>query len=440
MKKIYLESLGCARNQINSEVMLGKLLKGDTEITQTPAEADIIIVNTCSFIETAANESIDTILALAGYKKTGICRKLIVTGCLPERYREDTAKELPEVDLFLGTGAYDDIVEAVNNYDIQEKTKLPDPSTAKFQQNVSERVLTSAHLAYVKIAEGCNRHCSYCIIPKLRGKQRSRPNNEILDETNYLFNQGVNEILYVSESTTDYGHEQQEVAGLAKLLEASGKLADKRWIRLLYGHPASMTKNIIKTIHNTSAVCSYFDIPIQHASSRILKRMGREYSNDELYKLYDLIRQEAPGSAIRTTFITGFPGETDEDFQVLLKFIKDIRFDHVGVFTYSDSDDLPSHKLRNHVPHEIAQDRYNILMDAQSKISESVNRKHLNQIYRVLIEENPEEGLYLGRTFFQAPEVDGITFVYADNLTLGTFRDIKITDTYEYDITGEIHE
>ncbi|MBF0573141.1 MAG: 30S ribosomal protein S12 methylthiotransferase RimO [Desulfamplus sp.] len=478
--KIYLESLGCCRNQIDSEVMLGRLASSKHEICNDPSEAEVIIVNTCGFIASASSEAIDTILELAEYKKAGSCKRLVVTGCLPERFRDDTLTEaLPEVDAFLGIGACDDIIRAVEykkssvnkdenvdskniSFDDSPLIVLPDPSARQFQGYPLPRLLTLNYSAYIKISEGCNRKCTYCIIPKLRGRQRSRTIEDITSEAVHFITNGVKELIFVGENTTDYGLDLVKAPNLAELLErisievnnyshlyltnkelpSNNKLPINKelspvWLRLLYTHPSSITKEVIEKIASLENFCTYFDVPVQHASSKILKRMGRDYNLDHLYKLFESIKEIAPDAALRTTLITGFPGETDKDFKTLLKFVEDIKFDHLGVFAYSDSEDLSSHHLKNHVTENIAQERHDIIMATQSQISENINKKYMNKNLAVLVEENPDEGIYLGRTCFQAPEVDGITFIYGSNLAIGDFVDVKITETHEYDLAGE---
>ncbi len=535
--KIWLESLGCSRNQVDSEIMSGRLVDAGYTIGDDPSTADIIIVNTCGFISDAADEAVDTILEMAEYKTHGSCRHLVVTGCLPERFKKDNlASSLPEVDFFLGTGAVDFIVEAVEacikNPGISSKTVngtictidetgatcsdtnyagkisgtkvpsdtlgiaafFPDPGKRKFQTAPFRRKLTLDYSAYVKISEGCDRKCTYCIIPALRGKQRSRPVDDIICETKNLVLQGVKEIIFTGENTTDYGSETGDTLNgicrttenkqnknksnkskydkidLAYLLNRLSIELDKInkitadkittdkitaapplsgdhnankqfndiWIRLLYTHPSSLSHEIIKCISKLEKVCTYYDVPVQHASSKILKKMGRPYTKEDLYSLFKFIRKTDPDAVLRTTIITGFPGETDEDFQILLNFIQDIKFDNLGVFTYSDSEDLKSHNFKNHVPEDLARQRQDIIMAKQAKISEKINEKRLGKVYQVLVEENPDDGIFLGRTSFQAPEVDGITFIYGSGLEIGSFVDVRITETFEYDLAGEL--
>jgi len=433
----HVASLGCARNTVDSESMAGRLLAAGHEQTADPAEAAVIIINTCSFIEPAINESIDTILELGRFKQHGRCHRIIVTGCLPERFREEIVSSLPEVDLFLGTGAYDRIVEAMVADEAQPRCVLPDPDSLVMSRDVVPRAGQPSPMAYLKIAEGCDRHCTYCIIPKLRGKQKSRSIQTIVQEATMLVQSGVKELVLVAQETSAYGTDIGLQSGLSHLLQALSAISTDIWIRVLYGHPDSIDDTLIQTMHDAGNVCSYFDIPIQHASDRILKKMGRKYRQDDLFRLFDRIRTIAGDACLRTTVIVGFPGETDSDFDALSQCIEKIQFDHLGVFLYSDSEDLASHHLGHHVPEKLASERYDAMMSRQMDISARNNRKYLHQTLPVLIEESPEAGLYIGRTVFQAPEVDGITFVHKERLPIGRFARVHITDTLEYDLTGE---
>ena len=444
--KLYLESLGCARNQVDSELMLGKLKQSGCEIVTEPESADVIVVNTCSFIEDAADESIEVILELAEYKKTGSCRRLVVAGCLPERYREDILESLPEVDVFLGTGAFEHIVEAVSDVDYSHQCLLPDPDLAP-QQKDSGRVPLAAHMAYLKIAEGCSKSCTYCIIPKLRGKQKSRPPEDILAEAAELIGGGARELVLVAQDTTNYGRDLHPRTSLGRLLKRLVKSQDKTggavpWYRVLYGHPETIDHEFIRAVADHPNVCPYFDIPIQHASAEVLKRMGRRQDTDALLRLFDRIRSTVTGAALRTTVIVGFPGETDADFNLLLDFVEKVRFDHLGAFVYSDAEDLPSHRLGGHVPPKVAQERYDQLMSAQMEISTRNSRKYVGRTVAVLVEESLGNHMYVGRTDFQAPEVDGVTYINAGQsgakLEPGNFATIRITDSMEYDLMGEI--
>ncbi|WP_299979488.1 30S ribosomal protein S12 methylthiotransferase RimO [Desulfobacula sp.] len=442
----FLETLGCSRNQVDSEIMLGKLVGAGHMITHDPTLAQVIIVNTCGFISTASDEAVDVILEMAKFKETGKCEKLIATGCLAQRYKDDEnlVATLPEVDAFLGTAAIDQIVEAVENEEIKPLILFPDPNKRPFQDLSFQRELITGSYAYIKVSEGCNRKCTYCIIPKLRGTQRSRPKYDICKEAKDLVSRDVKEIILTAENTTDYGQDFQDKTGFEHVLTSLADTLGKErvrthvWIRFLYTHPNSLTEPVMQAVKKHKNICSYYDVPIQHASSNILKKMGRPYTNEDLYALFKTIRKIDPEAVLRTTIIVGFPGESEEDFNIVMKFIEDIRFDHLGVFTYSDSEDLKSHLLKDHIPYDIAEQRHDMIMAAQAKISKTVNEKLLGKTFEVLVEENPEPGVYIGRTMFQAPEVDGITFIYANGLEIGTMVNVRITDAFEYDIAGEI--
>lgn len=448
MKKLYLESMGCARNQVDSEIMNGRLKKAGWALTDDPAEAATIVVNTCSFIESAAQESIDAILELAEYKKEGTCTRLVVTGCLPERYREDIVNSLPEVDVFLGTGAYDQIISAVQDPKFTKQCVLPDPDLVTLQDKDSPRDLSQPHLAYLKIAEGCSKACTYCIIPKLRGQQHSRHPEDIVSEARRLVANGAKELVLVAQDTTAYGRDLTAPVNLSQLMESLAGIKfddeqniDDPWFRILYGHPESIEDSFIKTVASFHNICSYFDIPIQHASTGVLKRMGRQYARSNLSRLFDRIRTHVPDAVLRTTVIVGFPGETDKDFEELMGFAEEVRFDHLGAFIYSDSDDLSSHHLSSHVPQDVARERYHQLMSAQSAISSENNQKYIGNIVTILVEESLENNLYAGRTTFQAPEVDGISYINTSvrpfGLKIGNFTDMRVTDAMEYDLMGE---
>lgn len=435
--KVYLVNLGCVRNLVDSEVLLGRLVQAGWTVIQDPGEADIIVVNTCSFIESAVNESIDTILELAKFKKTGCCRNIIVTGCLPERFREGIVHLLPEVDFFLGTGAFDRIVQAADGFKDLPVCFLPTPDLSPVQEKDAPRVSSFTYMAYVKIAEGCNKGCTYCIIPKLRGKHRSRPLEDIVDEARSLISSGVKELILVAQDTTYYGRDLCPPVDLGVLIEKISAISENVWVRFLYGHPESIDESIIKTIAGRSNICSYFDIPVQHVSRSILKRMGRKYTRDYLYRLIDKIRSLVPDAALRTTVIVGFPGETEKDFRQLLDFVEDVCFDHLGAFIYSDFEDLPSHRFSGHIPEKVATQRYDLLMSSQAKISLENNRKQIGRIVKVLVEEKQEDNIFCGRSAFQAPEVDGIVYINSEHMKTGCFADVKITDAYEYDLVGD---
>lgn len=417
--------------------MLGELASGGFTITPDPAIADIIIVNTCSFIESAVDESVDEILELAELKKTGRCKRFIVTGCLPERFREEIAGSLPEVDAFLGTGAYHKITEVLTRPPEPGNCLLPPPAGLPLQTHDTRRIHSTTAMAYLKVTEGCNRHCTYCIIPRLRGTLRSRIIEDIEAEARHLISSGFRELVIIGQDTGSYGKDLVPDPNFSRLLEKIAEISTGTWIRFLYGSPDTTDERLIRTVAAHENVCSYFDIPIQHASSRILKRMGRHYDKNALLRLFDNIREIIPEAALRTTIMVGFPGETDSDFEQMLNFIKTVKFDHLGTFIYSDSDDLPSHKLSGHVPASVAKERHHVLMSAQSEISAKKNQNHIGHIYPVLVEEQVEAGLFTGRSSFQAPEVDGIIYIDSTDAGVGEFSDIKICDALEYDLRGE---
>jgi ribosomal protein S12 methylthiotransferase len=437
MMDVYVESLGCARNQVDSETMTSRLNAAGWRITEDPAAADVIVVNTCSFIESAADQSIDTILALAQFKKTGRCRRLVVAGCLPQRYGSETAAALPEVDVFLGTGAFDQIAAAVAGGLQAGACLLPDPERIDLH-HAAGRTPASPHAVYLKIAEGCDRHCTYCIIPRLRGRLRSRPLPAILDEARHLIAGGARELTLVAQESTAYGLELTPPATLAGLLAALAALDHNVWIRFLYAHPDSITPAVWQTIAAHANLCPYFDIPIQHTATPVLRRMGRHYSADDLLRLFDKIRTQLPAAALRTTLLVGFPGERDDDFDHLRAFVERVQFDHLGVFAYSDADDLPAHRLDGHVAQSVARRRMNKLMTRQQAISRRKLARFLGERLTVLVESQLEPGLYAARSMRQAPEVDGTTLVRSAAVLLpGSFIEVRIIDTLDYDLIGE---
>ncbi len=435
---IYFEPLGCARNLVDSEIMMGNLSGAGGIITDDPADADIIIINTCSFIEDAVNESLDVIFHLARYKTSGKCRFLVVAGCLPERYREKLEAELPEVDLFLGTGALDQVIRAMNDRDPLRGCFLPDPNRLILTGCENRfRGKTAPASAYLKIAEGCDKHCTYCIIPRLRGKQRSRPIGDIVSEAAMLIEKGVKELVLVAQETSFYGRDLSPATDISTLLNAVARLSGGVWIRLLYGHPESVDEKLIKTIAANETICSYFDIPVQHAADPVLKRMGRNYTLEDIYRRIDQVRTHIPDAVLRSTVIVGFPGESEKDFETLMRLVERVRFNHLGAFIYSDSDDLVSHRLKHHVPAAIAKKRYDRLMERQRDISTAIHGDYVGRTVKVLVEEHPEPDVYIGRADFQAPEVDGITYINCRQAPLGDFMNVAIVDALEYDLVGE---
>ncbi len=435
--KIHLVSLGCARNLIDSEVMLGRLKKAGCILLDEPSEAEAVIVNTCGFIRPAVDESIDTVLELAELKKNGNLKKLVVVGCLPQRYGKKLAEAIPEVDVFLGTGAFDRIVDAVSGHLDREKYLFPDPGRIRFSPEEKEGIRGLSYLSYLKIAEGCSKSCTYCIIPRLRGKQKSRSPEDIVDQAKNLIDSGVRELVLVAQDTTGYGVDLEVNTGLANLLEKLSEVVGDGWLRFLYGHPDSIDPGIVEVVSGKDNILSYYDIPIQHASEKILKRMGRRRDPDKLFQLFDSIRKNDPGAVLRTTVIVGFPGETRRDFDSLVSFVEAVRFENLGVFIYSDSPDLPSHRLSGKVDTAVARNRYDRIMSMQAQISLAHLRSRLGERLHVLIEEKAEENVFVGRTWFQAPEVDGETIVYTGAAGVGEFVPVIINDAMEYDLVAE---
>jgi ribosomal protein S12 methylthiotransferase len=440
LMRIYLASLGCAKNQVDSEVMQGRLIRAGHRLVSDPENAHAIVVNTCSFIQPASEESIDTILELARYKQEGSCRRLIVAGCLPERYREEIATALPEVDQFLGTGAFDQIVSAVEAVDPGKGCILPDPGAAPRYRASDIPLRPASTFAYIKIAEGCNRRCTYCIIPRLRGRQKSRQLPDILEEARGLVEAGTRELILVAQDSTDYGSDLSPPIGLDMLLQALAPQAGEAWIRVMYGHPSSVTEETIAAVAVHDNICTYFDLPIQHASDRLLTRMGRHYTRQQIQALFSGIRGRIPEATLRTTVITGFPGETDDDYQQLVALVEEVKFDHLGVFTYSDAEDLPSYALAGKVDAALADERRDGLMLKQAQISATINATYVGRVLSVLIESVTDTTSAVGRTVFQAPEVDGVTIIKSEPgqpaLKRGQLVDVKIIDNTDYDLVG----
>lgn len=440
-KKICLVSLGCPKNLVDSEVMLGILKQSRFEPTANEEEADILIVNTCGFINDAKEESVNAILRLAQHKKTGRCRLLIVAGCLAQRYKHNLAKELPEVDFFIGTGEYPKIADIIRNGS-NEKVIAGIPEY--IHDHYTPRVLaTPRYSAYVKIAEGCLNHCSYCAIPTIRGEFRSRPLPSVIKEMENLATQGVKEINLIAQDTTSYGRDRADGTGLENLLKKAVKIGDIEWIRLLYLYPDRISKNLIQIIRDEEKICKYIDMPIQHINNRILKAMNRNHTKAQIQEIIKTIRQEMPDAALRTSLIVGFPGETEEEFEELLDFIKETQFDRLGVFKYSKEEDTPAYKIKPHVSAEIKRIRLKKIMNAQARISKGKNKLLLGSRQKVLVEGVSEETEFLlkGRAMEQAPDnIDGITYINKGTASPGDIVDVLITGAGEYDIIGEIAE
>ncbi len=432
-------SLGCDKNLVDSEHMLGLLNEAGFELIADEEQAEVLIVNTCCFIDEAKQESIDNILEVAQYKKIGNCKALIVTGCMAERYKDELLKEIPEVDAIVGTTSYDKIANIVKNVLMKNEIRQHfDDINRPHLENMPRILTTGGYFAYIKIAEGCDSHCSYCIIPKLRGKYRSRPRQSIIAEATKLVEDGVTEIILVAQNTTFYGSDIGD--SLANLLRDLSSIDGLEWIRILYCYPEHITDELIEEIKTNPKVCNYLDMPIQHSCDKILKLMNRKSSNKFLRDLIAKLRANIPHIMIRSTLIVGFPGETEEDFQDLIQFINDIKFDRLGVFTYSNEEGTPSAKLPNQIPQHIKESRKDVIMKIQQEISKELCAQKIGQVFRVIIEGKLEqEDVYIGRTYGDAPVVDSKVFVeYDGDLICGDFISVKIIQADEYDLIGKV--
>ena len=433
-------SLGCDKNLVDSEVMLGLLDKKGYQIVDSEEDADIIVVNTCCFIHDAKEESIQTILEMAEYKKEGKLKALIVTGCLAQRYQQEIIDEIPEVDAVLGTTSYDHIVEAVEealagngHVVLEDVDALPDVKEKRL-------VTTGGHYAYMKIAEGCDKHCTYCIIPKLRGNYRSVPMEKLLAEAKDLADQGVKELILVAQETTVYGKDLYGEKSLHKLLRELCKISGIQWIRILYCYPEEIYDELIQTIKEENKFCHYLDLPIQHASDAVLKRMGRRTSKAQLVEIIEKLRKEIPDISLRTTLITGFPGETQEQHEELKDFVDEMEFDRLGVFTYSPEEDTPAATMADQIPEEVKEDRQAELMELQQEIAFDLAEDMVGREVLVMIEGKvADENAYVGRTYKDAPNVDGLIFINTDEeLMSGDFARVRVTGALEYDLIGEL--
>lgn len=436
--KILFISLGCDKNLVDSEVMLGLLASRGYEMIDDEQEADIIVVNTCCFIHDAKQESVDNILEMAEYKKTGKLKALIVTGCLAERYRQEIIDEIPEVDAVLGTTAYDKILDAVDEalegkhfLEMEDLQALPVVDTKR-------QITTGGHFAYMKIAEGCDKHCTYCIIPKIRGTYRSVPMEQLIKEAEELAAQGVKELILVAQETTLYGKDLYGKKSLHKLLKELCKVSGIQWIRILYCYPEEITDELIQVIKEEPKICHYLDLPIQHANDEILKRMGRRTSKQELIDIVTKLRREIPDICLRTTLITGFPGETEEQHQELVEFVDEMEFDRLGVFTYSPEEDTPAATMPDQIDEEVKLERQAELMELQQEIAFDTAENMIGREMLVMIEGKiADEPAYVGRTYRDAPKVDGLIFVETGELLMsGDFAKVTVTGAEEYDLIG----
>ena len=438
-KRIGVISLGCPKNLVDSEIMLGLLKGAQYEIVNDKENADVLIVNTCGFIESAQQESINTILEMAKEKEKN-CEVLIVTGCMAERYREKILELIPEVDAVLGTGNYKDIAEVINKAYNGEKTVLYGKLDETDYLDEERVTSTQKHTTYLKIAEGCDNYCTYCIIPSLRGKYRSRKMESLIKEANILANNGTKELILVAQDTTRYGVDLYGEKKLPDLIREISKIDGIEWIRLLYCYPEEITDELIDEMANNKKVCKYIDIPIQHASNNILKTMGRRGTAEQTRDILNKLKQRIPEIAIRTSLIVGFPGETEQDFEELKEFVEQFEFDRLGVFTYSKEEGTPAYKMKNQIKKHIKLSRQKQLLALQNEVSKKKNVLRLGNTYKAIVEGIADDGIfYYGRTQFEAPEIDGIIyFTSPDPLDIGTYVDVKILNAEDYDLIGEV--
>lgn len=436
--KILFISLGCDKNLVDTEKMLGLLVSKGYEMTDDETQADVIVINTCCFIHDAKQESVDNILEMAEYKKSGQAKALIVTGCLAQRYREEIMKEIPEVDAVLGTTAYDRILDAIDAALAEKKLLKMEDLKLLPNMRVKRQVTTGGHYAYLKIAEGCDRHCTYCVIPKIRGPYRSIPMEELCDEARQLAEQGVKELILVAQETTLYGVDLYGKKSLPKLLRKLCEISGLRWIRILYCYPEEITEELIAVMKEEPKICHYLDLPIQHASDEILKRMGRRTTKRELKEIIAKLRKEIPDICLRTTLITGFPGETEEQHEELMEFVDEMEFDRLGVFTYSPEENTPAAEMPGQIDEEVKKERQAELMELQQEIAFEQAELMAGREVLVLIEGKlADEPAYVGRTYKDAPNVDGFIFVETGEvLQTGDFARVRVTGATEYDLIG----
>ena len=442
LKNVGLVSLGCARNLVDSEVILGSLEKEGFVVSNGTKSVDICVINTCAFIGPAREESVDTVLEAGRLKREGRIKKLIVCGCLPQAYKKDLAKELPEVDLFVGTSDFPKIGELLKKLTGGKHAYAVSDSLDYLYNEKSPRfMLVPKHYAYVKISEGCSNFCSYCIISRLRGSFRSRTMISVVDEVKSLSSEGsLKEINLVGQDTTLFGLDIYGKKVFPELLSRLCSLKNgPEWVRILYTHPAHYTDSLIDIIRGNDKICKYLDLPIQHITDSILKRMNRRTTKDELVRLIARLKDDIPGITLRTSIIVGFPGETDKDFKELINFVKDTEFDRLGAFLYSEEEGTAASRMKNKVPDKVSRERLDELMKLQRAISSRRNRRFLGKRVRVLIDEKPDSpgGSFFGRTEADAPETDGGVYVSGKNIKVGNFYDVNITDTLEYDLVGD---
>ena len=438
--KIFCVSLGCDKNLVDTEMMLGLLNKDGYTFTDDEHEADVVVVNTCCFIGDAKEESVNTILEMAELKKEGRCKALIVTGCMAQRYKQEILDEIPEVDGILGTSTYDEISSVLKKVLGGSRESCFHDLNALPNVEVPRVVTTGGYYAFLKIAEGCDKRCTYCIIPDLRGSYRSVPMERLIEEAKQLASQGVKELILVAQETTLYGIDLYKKKSLPKLLHELCKVPGIQWIRIQYCYPEEITQELIETIREEEKVCNYLDIPIQHASDRILKRMGRRTNQKQLREMIASLRSQIPDIALRTTLISGFPGETEEDQEEVMRFVDEMEFERLGVFAYSQEEDTPAAEFPDQVPQELKEERRDEIMELQQEISYEKSQSMIGKVLEVMIEGKvADENAYVGRTYMDAPGVDGLIFINTDlDLMSGDFVRAKVTGALEYDLIGEI--
>lgn len=437
MNNVHIVTLGCSKNDVDSSMMYSLLDKNKYQMVNEPSQADILIVNTCGFIDAAKEESIDTILESVEYKNEGRCKKVLLSGCLAQRYPEELIKEIPEIDGIIGTGNIDYINELLDRSLAGDLFIKTDNLNSAYIEGIRKEKVNTTE--YVKISEGCNNNCSYCIIPSLRGKNRSRKIEDIYSEVEYLVSKGAREIILIAQNTTDYGIDLYSKYSLANLIKEISKIKDLKWIRVLYLYPDHFTDDLIEEFKNNQKLVNYVDMPLQHISDDVLKKMNRKTSKEHIIKTLKNLRKSVPDIVIRTTFIVGFPGESDDDFNQLVDFIKDIKFDKLGVFEYSKEEGTKAASLDEQISDSIKEERKNEIMAIQSEISAEILSKKIGKKLEVLIEEEVDEENYVGRTYMDSPEIDGVTYVHsAKNLEMGSFVQIDVVDSLDYDLVGEI--
>ncbi len=435
MNSVKIVTLGCSKNEVDSSCMMSILDKNRYSVENDPQKADIIIVNTCGFIDAAKEESIDTILQMAKYKETGSCKKMILSGCLAQRYPEELLKEIPEADGIIGTGNISQINDILDRSIDGERVIKVDNINSPYLEGIKKEKVNITE--YVKISEGCNNNCSYCIIPKLRGKNRSRRIEDIYEEVSYLAKNGAREIILIAQNTTDYGIDLYGRYSLSKLIKEISKINAIKWIRVLYLYPDHFTDELISEFINNDKLVKYVDIPLQHYSDHVLKLMDRHTDKEHIKNLIEKLRK-IKGLVIRTTFIVGFPGESEEDFNILREFINTYKFDKLGVFTYSREESTKANNLNEQIDEDVKEYRRDIIMEDQLKISERLLEDKIGQVLQVLIEEKIEDNLYAGRSYLDSPDIDGVIYVNSNkNLSINSFINVKVTSSMEYDLIGD---